>query len=140
MHAANDRGHVMFAVRLEPDVAQHDHFVIAAGFLEGTLEIIAWMILIAGKPFLISTHHARRGRSQPLAIGVVAGPANERTYGRLRLLACYPRQCWRFRRRTLIHPLISRPARPCMRRFRATTLNKASTLAPIVGLEGKGCA
>jgi hypothetical protein len=33
--AADDRRHVMFAVRLEADVAQHHDLVVTAGLLEG---------------------------------------------------------------------------------------------------------
>src|SRR6476660_7183818 len=112
----------MLAVRLEADVARHHDLVIAAGFLESALEIIARMILVAGKPFLIGAHHPRRRRTQPFAVGVVAGPLNERAHGRLRFFTGHPRRS-RLRRRTLVicgrmlgiyslvHSRISRPAR-----------------------------
>src|SRR5215470_14046613 len=149
MHTSDDRTHVMLAVRLEADVAQHHDLVIATGFLESTLEIVAWMVLVAGKPLLIGAHHPRRRRAQPFAVGVVAGPANERAYGRLSFFARHARRS-RFRcrkvvicRRTLgiyglVHSRISRPARPMS--LRTTSINKMSTLAPIVAATGKGCA
>ena len=41
MGAADDRRHVVLAVRLELDVAQHDHLVVAADFLEGAAQVLA---------------------------------------------------------------------------------------------------
>src|SRR6202034_2688598 len=68
---------VVLAMGLEADVAQHDDLVIAAGLLEGALEIFARVVVVAGEPFLIGARHARRRSAQPLAVGIVAGPADQ---------------------------------------------------------------
>src|SRR5580704_2545314 len=78
MHAADDRREVMLAMGLEADVAQHDDLVIAAGLLEGALEVFARIVVVAGEPFLVGARHARRGGAKPFAVGVVAGPADQR--------------------------------------------------------------
>jgi hypothetical protein len=39
VRAADDRRHVMLAVALELDVAQHDHLVVAFDFLEGAAQV-----------------------------------------------------------------------------------------------------
>ena len=48
--AADDRRHVVLAVALELDVAQHHHLVVALDFLEGALEVVGRVLGIAGEP------------------------------------------------------------------------------------------
>src|SRR6202049_1437637 len=79
MHAADDRRDVMLAMGLEADIAQHHDLVVAAGLLEGALEIFARIVVVAGEPFLVGARYARRRGAQPLAVGIVAGPADQRT-------------------------------------------------------------
>src|SRR6516162_300880 len=90
MHPADDRRHVMLAMRLETNIAQHHYFVVAAGFLEGSLEIIARIVVITGEPFLIGANDPRRRGEKSLAIGIVAGPANERAHGNFSFRARRP--------------------------------------------------
>ena len=109
VHAADDRRHVVLAMRLETDVAQHHHLVVAAGLLEGPLEIVARIILVTGKPFLISAHDAPRRGQEPFPVWIVAGPTDERAHGALRFLAGRPRgrgrACPRaFRIHDFVHP------------------------------------
>ena len=80
MHASDDRRQMVLAKRLEADVAQHDDFVVAAGLLEGALEIFARIVVIAGEPFLIGAGDARRRGQQAFAVRIVAGPADERAH------------------------------------------------------------
>ena len=61
MHASDDRSHVMLAMRLETDVAQHHDFVVTAGFLECAFEVGVRIVLIAREPFLIGADHACSG-------------------------------------------------------------------------------
>src|SRR5580704_4451892 len=77
MHAADDRREVMLAMGLEADVAQHDDLVIAAGLLEGALEVFARIVVVAGEPFLVGARHPRRRGAQALAVRIVAGPADQ---------------------------------------------------------------
>src|SRR5580658_346417 len=77
MHAADDRREVMLAMGLEADVAQHDDLVVAAGLLEGALEVFARVVVVAGEPFLVGARHPRRRGAKPFAVGIVAGPADQ---------------------------------------------------------------
>src|ERR1700733_9356761 len=101
MHAADDRSKVMLAMRLEADVAQTHDFVVTAGLLESAFEVFARIVVVAGKPFLIGAHHARRRGAQAFAIRIVAGPLDERADGGLRLLA---RRTAAFRRFSNLEP------------------------------------
>src|SRR5579884_4336450 len=85
MDAADDRREVMFAMRFKTNVAQDHDLVVAADLLEGALEIIPRIVVIAGKPFLIGAHDTRRRGSQAFAVRVVARPLNECTRGSLGL-------------------------------------------------------
>src|ERR1700716_3931610 len=77
MGATDDRGKVMLAMGLEPDIAQHHHLVIARDLVECAVEIVARFLVVAGEPLFVSARHPGRGSQQALPIGVVAGPANE---------------------------------------------------------------
>src|SRR5580698_8363166 len=122
MHPADDRREMVLAVRLEADIAQHHDLVIAAGLLEGALEIFARIVAIAGEPFLVGAHHPRRRGAKALAVRVVAGPADQRAHRGLGLRA----------RRTI------RPARSAD--FRARALRTYSFIHPIspAGLFDRG--
>src|ERR1700722_19091327 len=61
--------------------AQEHDLVVARDLLEGALEIVARVLVVAREPFLVGAHDARRRAEQPLAIGVVARPADERAHG-----------------------------------------------------------
>src|SRR5271170_6185809 len=90
MHAADDRRDMVLAMGFEADVAQHHDLVVAAGLLEGALEIFARIVVIAGKPFLVGAHDAPRRGAKPFAAGIVAGPADQRAHGILGLRARRP--------------------------------------------------
>src|SRR5580692_11579061 len=96
MHAADDRREVMLAMGLEADVAQHDDLVIAAGLLEGALEVFARIVVVAGEPFLVGARHARRRGAKALTVGVVAGPADQGADRGLGLGARRPGRTGRF--------------------------------------------
>ena len=89
MRPADDRRHVVFAMRLELDVAQHDHFVVAADFLEGAREVLV-RVFVAGEPVAVSLDHAPGVSSRPSRCGFFARPAQQgahRVFGR-RLRNC----------------------------------------------------
>src|SRR5690606_26769395 len=83
---ADDRRHVVLAVRLELDVAQHDHLVVAGDLLEGAGEVLVRIQGVAAEPVAVGTGDPRRGVQQALARGVLAGPAQQGADGILGLL------------------------------------------------------
>ena len=74
---ADDRREVMLAMRLERDVLQEHDLVIAADLLEGAAEMMRGILLIAARIFLPGAGDPRRRVEQPLAVGIVAGPADQ---------------------------------------------------------------
>src|SRR5262245_53722541 len=82
VHFADDRRHVMLAVRLEADVAQHDHLVVALDLAERAPQELDGIIVVAAEPVFVGAHDAARGTEEPLALGVVADPLEQRAYGR----------------------------------------------------------
>src|SRR3546814_3854197 len=52
MRLADDRDHVVLAMRNEADVAQHDHLVVAVGLLEGALQNLDWVDFVAREELL----------------------------------------------------------------------------------------
>ena len=75
VHAPDDRRHVVLAVRLEGDVAQHDQLIVAADLLEGAAQVGGRVDVVAGEPVAVGVHHALRGVLQPLAARILARPA-----------------------------------------------------------------
>ena len=63
--AADDRRHVMLTMRLELDVAQHDHLVVARGLLERPTQVIARVDPVPGEPVAIRGYHPARRFEQP---------------------------------------------------------------------------
>ena len=84
MRPADDRRQMVLAVQFEPDIAQHDHLVIILHLLEGALEIIDRVAVIAGEPFLERARHAARCADKPLACRIISGPAQQCPYSLLR--------------------------------------------------------
>jgi hypothetical protein len=78
MAAADDRHHVMLAVRLQADIAQHDHLVVAVGLLEGLAQDLDRVVLVAGEEFFVGPDDPVGGLDEALTIGVVSGPLDER--------------------------------------------------------------
>ncbi len=75
--------HVVLAVALEADAAQHDHLVVAFGLLEGLGQDRLGVLAVAREIFLIGARHARRRLGEPVAVGVIARPADDGAEGRL---------------------------------------------------------
>ena len=74
---ADDRRHMMLAMRLERDVLQQHDLVIAADLLEGPGEVDRRVLGIAAGIFAPGPRHALRRVEQAFAVGVVAGPADQ---------------------------------------------------------------
>src|SRR4051812_3809754 len=64
-------------MRLEADVTQQHDLVVAGDLFEGTLQILARVVEISGKPFFVGANEAARCAAKPFALGVVAGPADQ---------------------------------------------------------------
>jgi hypothetical protein len=79
--AADDRRHMMFAVRFELDVAQQHDLIVTSDFFEGSLQVFTRIFKITRKPFFISAYDATGCSEQSFAIRIVAGPTNESTHG-----------------------------------------------------------
>ena len=82
MGAADDGHHMMLAIAFHTYVAQHHHFVVAAALLEGALQILPRVGLVAGEQLAVRLGHAFGGVEQPLAVGIVAGPTDQGADGR----------------------------------------------------------
>ena len=80
MHPSDDGRHVVLTVRLEADVAQHDHLVVAADLLEGAPQVGGRVDLVAGKPVAVGIHDPMRGVAQALAARVLTRPAQQRAH------------------------------------------------------------
>ena len=87
MGASDDRQDVMLTVRFHTDIAQHDHFVVAVGLLEGAAEIVKRVFAVTGAKFLVGAHHARRRVDQSFSVGILADEAQDRPHRALGLLA-----------------------------------------------------
>jgi hypothetical protein len=87
VHAPDDRRHVVLAMRLEGDVAQHHHLIVTADFLEGAPQVVGRVDLVPRKPVAVSVQHALRGVAQALAARIIARPAQQRAH---RLFRCAP--------------------------------------------------
>jgi hypothetical protein len=84
MDLADERHHVVLAMGRERDVADEDDVVIALDLLEGAVERLRRILVVAGIELLIRADHAVGRACQPFAGGVVAGPADQGADGFLR--------------------------------------------------------
>src|SRR5207248_2740512 len=91
VHASAHRRHAVLAVRLGRDVAQHDHLVVAADFLEGAPEVRGRIDPVARKPVEVGVDDPVRGIAQAFAVGILARPAQERAHRLLGRAARDPR-------------------------------------------------
>ena len=57
---ADDGGHVMFAMALEANGTQRNHFVIPLNFLEGLLQDLDGVLTVTGKKLVVRPRHTRR--------------------------------------------------------------------------------
>ena len=73
--AADDRFHVMLAVRLETDIAQQHHLVVTLDLFEGALQQHHRIDRVALEVFIVGARHPFRRAGQAFAGWIVAGPA-----------------------------------------------------------------
>ena len=81
VHLADDRRHVMLAMRLEADVAQHDHLVVAVDLAKRAPQELERVVVVAAEPVLVRADDASRRADEPLALGIVADPLEQRAHG-----------------------------------------------------------
>src|SRR5712675_528954 len=74
MGSTNNWSKVMFAMRLEGNVSQHDHLIIACNLVECSTEVVAWVLGIAGEPFFIRLDNPSRRAQHSWAFWIVASP------------------------------------------------------------------
>ena len=86
MGAADEGSDVVFAVRVELDVAQHDDVVVAAHIVEGARQGFGRIFFVAAEILAEGLGHALRGIEQAFAVRVVAGPGEQGADGGLGLL------------------------------------------------------
>jgi len=80
MGRSDDWDHVVLAMAFEGDIPKQDHLVIAFGFLEGPRQHLGRILRVTGEELLIGANNAIRRVDQPLAVRVVACPAQQRTH------------------------------------------------------------
>ena len=87
MDATDDRRHVVLAVALELDVAQHDQLVVTADFLEGARKVFVGIQAVATEPVRVRLGDTLGGVDQAFAGGVLTGPGEQGADGRFGLFA-----------------------------------------------------
>jgi hypothetical protein len=75
---ADDRRHVMLAVRLEGDVLEKHDLVVATDLLEGAAEMHGGVLGVAARIFAPRLGDAPRRVEQAFPVGIVAGPPDQR--------------------------------------------------------------
>ena len=86
---ADDRRHMVLTMRPEIDVAENDHLVVAVCLLERAAQDRVGVLAVAHKILLVGARDPLGRIEQPLALGVVAGPAEQHAH---RLLGLLPRR------------------------------------------------
>src|SRR4051794_24790668 len=73
----DDRRHVMLAMAFEADVPQHDHFIVAFGFLKSLFQDFYRVLAVASEKLLERPGHARRGLDQAVTFRVFPRPSDD---------------------------------------------------------------
>ena len=90
MRFADEGDHVMLAMRVELDVAEHHDIVIASHFVEGAREHLERVLAIAREELVIGRSDAAWRLAQALAVGIIASIGDQRADRLLGLLARRP--------------------------------------------------
>ena len=85
MGLADERHHVVLAMRKEGDVTDEHDVVVAAEIFEGAIQRILGGLAVAGVEVLVGLCHPLRGIAQTLAIRIVTSPGDQRANGPLGL-------------------------------------------------------
>jgi hypothetical protein len=86
MRAADERHDVVLAMGGEGDVAHEHDVAIALDLLEDAVEKGGGILAVTREKLLESARHPPRRLGEPLAAGIVAGPADQRANRRLGFL------------------------------------------------------
>ncbi len=76
----------MLAMRVELDVLDDDEIVVAGNLLEGAAKLVGRALVIAVEHLAKGFRHALGRVDEALALGVVAGPAQQGAHGGLHFL------------------------------------------------------
>ena len=87
----NAVSHVVFAVRVEGDVAHQNEIIVTARFAERAIEHLDRALVVSLIDLFVGADHALWRFQQAFARGIVAGIGNQRADGSLRLLTRGPR-------------------------------------------------
>lgn len=74
---ANNRRHMMFAMRFKRDITEYDHLVVAFDLFEGAFKVLDRVFAVAAKPVFISPRDAFGCIDEPFATGVLASPQQQ---------------------------------------------------------------
>jgi hypothetical protein len=84
--APDEGSDMVFAVRVELDVAQHDDVVVAPHIVEGARQGFGRIIFVAAEILAEGLGHSLRGIEQAFAVRVVPGPGQQDPDGGLGFL------------------------------------------------------
>src|SRR6478735_11778488 len=101
--------HVVFAVRVEGDVAHKNKIIITARFAERAIEHLDRAFVVSLIDLFVGADHALWRFQQAFARGIVAGIGNQRANGGFRLLTRGPRLDRLGRRPHMVGQALLRP-------------------------------
>src|SRR5262249_57999801 len=81
MRLADERDHVMFAMRMQLDIAQHYDVVITGDLVEGAGQHVEWALVVASEELVIGANDALWRLAQAFASRIVAGIGDQRADG-----------------------------------------------------------
>ena len=87
MRLADERHHVVLAVRVERDVAHQHEIVIGADLAEGAVEHVGRQLAISAVKLVVGVDDAPRRVEQAFAVGIVARIGDQRPHRGQRVLA-----------------------------------------------------
>src|SRR5215470_13765142 len=109
MRVAEKRHHVVFAVRVESNIAHQDEIIVTARFTERAIEYLNRALVVSLIDFFVGTDHALGCFQQAFARWIIAGIGNQRANGGFRLLTRGPRLDRRGRRPHMVGQALLRP-------------------------------
>ena len=77
----------MLAVRLEADIAKHDHLVVTVDFVERPPQEFDGIVAVAALPIFVRARDSLGRMLEAFTVGIVADPKQQRTYGSLGFFA-----------------------------------------------------
>jgi hypothetical protein len=81
MGLADNRRHMMFAVRFELDVPQDNHFVIAVDLFESAAQKLDWIVFVSAAPVFPGSRDSAGGCCEAFTLGILSNPQQKRFDG-----------------------------------------------------------